>query len=85
MEDNKLLNSKIMHYQNICTSIIDAIGRVLSTDLAEELERIVENGQIYIRENAGTGGLNMSQTIYEALATHQSQRTVSDWSQGRNS
>jgi hypothetical protein len=28
---------------------------------------------------------NMSQTIYEALATHHEQLTVSDWSQSRRS
>jgi hypothetical protein len=36
------LKNKIRYYRNICASIIDAVGRVFSGELAKELQNIME-------------------------------------------
>ena len=64
-----------MNYKNVCFSIVDAIARVYSSEAAEELMRII-NGS-----NCEVCPEKMGETIYEVMAIHQSNPTVSDWSQ----
>lgn len=74
-ESNDDLKQKLNNCQSICYSIIDAVSRVYSEEAAQELVKIIRDCEGNVEQ--------MGNTIYEAMATHQSHPTVSDWSQSQ--
>ena len=71
---NEGLREQMHGYKHVCYCIVDAIARVYSAEVAEELVAIIANTNTEYGDRLGD-------TIYELMAVHQSNPTVSDWSQ----
>ena len=75
-EANEGLREQMHSYKHACYSIVDAIARVYSPEVAEELVAIIATGP--------QAADKLGDTIYQLMALHQSNPTVSDWSHPRS-